>query len=332
MNESAESNLTDLQLKPLEFVGGVEATSTLKSASTSRAKIFHVTTHKSQAPRQLGKKPRSKVEVSGIFATFAGTLVVHVTPSSWPKLEVTWPRDSRPFCLRPLLLPLYKSRHLQTPSTQLDPRSRDLKTASLIPPLSFVLAALFAIVYSFCALKGSRMAASATLHSYMGGLMPRVGSRSGSTGLRSTYLLPRQHPMRIRCQAEDQRQPAQIPTSKPKAKESTKFSDVLAFSGPAPERINGRLAMVGFVSALAVELVRGDDLAAQLMNGGLPWFAATAVLWSVASLVPLFKGVSVQSKSDGLMTADAELWNGRFAMMGLVALAFTEYLKGGPLV
>ncbi|XP_026659405.2 early light-induced protein 1, chloroplastic-like isoform X2 [Phoenix dactylifera] len=163
------------------------------------------------------------------------------------------------------------------------------------------------------------MATSATLNSCMTGLMPLAGLRSHSTGLRSTCLLPHQRAagaMRIGCQA----------------KESTKFSDMLAFSGPAPERINGRLAMVGFVSALAVELARGDGLATQLMNGGLPWFAGTAALLSVASLVPLFKGVSVQSKSGGLMTADAELWNGRFAMLGLVALAFTEYFKGGPLV
>lgn len=90
--------------------------------------------------------------------------------------------------------------------------------------------------------------------------------------------------------------------------------------------------MIGFVSAIAVELAKGDDLAAQLMNGGLPWFAATAALLSAASLVPLLKGVSAQSKSGGMMTADAELWNGRFAMLGIVALAFTEYLKGGPIV
>lgn len=113
---------------------------------------------------------------------------------------------------------------------------------------------------------------------------------------------------------------------------STKFSDVFAFSGPAPERINGRLAMIGFVAAMAVELSNGQDVFTQISNGGIPWFLGTSVVLSLASLIPLFKGVSVQSKSEGLMTSDAELWNGRLAMLGLVALAFTEFVKGGALV
>ncbi|KAK3040524.1 hypothetical protein RJ639_028970 [Escallonia herrerae] len=82
---------------------------------------------------------------------------------------------------------------------------------------------------------------------------------------------------------------------------------MLAFSGPAPEIINGRLAMTGFVVAIEAELASGED-------------------------VPLFKGVNVASKTDRFMTSNAKLWNGRFAMLGLVALAFTEFVKSGALV
>lgn len=152
--------------------------------------------------------------------------------------------------------------------------------------------------------------------------------------------------LRVRCMAEEipkeESSPVTPPAPTPKPqpiispppppKVSTNFFDVLAFSGPAPERINGRLAMIGFVAAMAVELSNGEDVFSQISNGGIPWFLGTSVVLSLASLIPLFKGVSVQSKSGGVMTSDAEMWNGRIAMLGLVALAFTEYLKGGALV
>ncbi|TVU41818.1 hypothetical protein EJB05_15370, partial [Eragrostis curvula] len=103
----------------------------------------------------------------------------------------------------------------------------------------------------------------------------------------------------------------------------------LAFRGPPRrERINGRLAMVSFESAIAVEASHGDSQGGSV--SGLALFAATAAVLSVASLVPLLQGDSAEARSGSFMSADAELWNwnGRFAMLGLVALAFAEYLTG----
>ena len=120
---------------------------------------------------------------------------------------------------------------------------------------------------------------------------------------------------------------------KPKPKASTSVWDALAFSGPAPERINGRLAMVGFVAALSVEAARGGGLLSQAGSGaGLGWFVTTSALLSVASLVPLLQGESVESRSSAAWSADAELLNGRFAMLGLVALAATEIITGAPFI
>lgn len=121
------------------------------------------------------------------------------------------------------------------------------------------------------------------------------------------------------------------PTPPPAPKASTSFNDVLGFGGQAPERINGRLAMFGFASAFAVEIASNKDVISQITNGGVPWFILITGLLSVASLVPLFQGVTVDSKSGKVMTSKAELWNGRLAMIGLVSLAITEYAKGGPL-
>jgi len=166
-------------------------------------------------------------------------------------------------------------------------------------------------------------------------------------------VVPRRRSLRVRAQTEPDVEPTKetttsasssspIPTPtptptpmapKPKAKANPSVWDALAFSGPAPERINGRLAMVGFVAALSVEAARGGGLLDQAGSGaGLGWFLTTAAVFTVASLVPLLQGQTVESKSSGVWSADAELWNGRFAMLGLVALAVTEFITGTPFV
>ncbi|GJN24711.1 hypothetical protein PR202_gb12466 [Eleusine coracana subsp. coracana] len=170
-----------------------------------------------------------------------------------------------------------------------------------------------------------------------------AGVRAGRVAPVYGVVPARRRALVVRAQAErrpppPRRLPAQrrrptTPKPKPKAAAKPGLWDALAFSGPAPERINGRLAMVGFVSALAVEASRGDGLLSQAGSGsGLAWFVATAAILSVASLVPLLQGESAEAKTSGLMNANAELWNGRFAMLGLVALAVTEYITGAPFV
>nr|POE68574.1 early light-induced protein 2, chloroplastic [Quercus suber] len=167
------------------------------------------------------------------------------------------------------------------------------------------------------------MAASSAMQSILASPLTRVVSNRSTRVnqfliIPTSYVspVPRNASMRVRCMA----------------KVNTKFSNLLAFSGPALERINGKLAMIGFVSVMAMELSNGQDVFAHISNGGIPWFLGISIVLTLASLIPLFKGISVESKSDGFMTSYAEMWNGRFAMLGLVALAFTEYVEGGTLI
>jgi len=173
----------------------------------------------------------------------------------------------------------------------------------------------------------------------------RPAERSTALGEIRNTAMPASRGLRVKCMAEADPQPKDSstpsiqsttplspPPPPPPKKVSTKFGDVFAFSGPAPETINGRLAMLGFVSAIGVELASGKDLFSQLATGGVPLFVGSAILFSVASLIPMFKGVSKESKSEAIMSVEAEMLNGRFAMLGLIALALTEYLKGGPLI
>lgn len=130
--------------------------------------------------------------------------------------------------------------------------------------------------------------------------------------------------------------PAPIPTLAATTKTSSGFFDVLGFGGSGPETINGRLAMVGFVACVGVEAATGAPLTRQLADrASIISFLCTIGLFSVASLVPLFQGITPEKKSGGIggiFTSKAEMWNGRAAMMGLVALAITEYVKGSSIV
>ncbi|KAK1309848.1 hypothetical protein QJS10_CPA08g00279 [Acorus calamus] len=124
--------------------------------------------------------------------------------------------------------------------------------------------------------------ASSMVSTYVvSGRAPRVHSPLALPTYGFSRSVPRQRGaggLRVRCQAEEQpepvsttpstrpspdQRPLQTPPPPQKKATSPSFFDVLSFGGPGPERINGRLAMLGFASAMAVELASGADVADQ---------------------------------------------------------------------
>ncbi|KXZ42680.1 hypothetical protein GPECTOR_125g513 [Gonium pectorale] len=92
------------------------------------------------------------------------------------------------------------------------------------------------------------------------------------------------------------------------------FNDVMSFSGSAPEIVNGRLAMLGIVSALAAEAASGEGVLRQWSEE--PTGVAVAFLLFIGgSMVTAFLPASKRAeKKLGPFTPQAELINGRAAM------------------
>ena len=67
----------------------------------------------------------------------------------------------------------------------------------------------------------------------------------------------------------------------------------MAFSGPAPETVNGRLAMLGFAAALGAELSTGEPVVQQLSDAPAA-ILAVFVAFAIASLVPILKGANLK--------------------------------------
>jgi hypothetical protein len=110
---------------------------------------------------------------------------------------------------------------------------------------------------------------------------------------------------------------------------------VMGFGAPAPEVINGRAAMVGFLAAVGAELATHDSVFKQMGEGGLGGMLFVFAAVTAASFAPLARGKSVQETflkknpaSVGPFNVDAETLNGRAAMLGLFTLLVLEGLSG----
>lgn len=112
------------------------------------------------------------------------------------------------------------------------------------------------------------------------------------------------------------------------------FGNLMAFDGPGPETINGRLAMLGLVYAWFNERFTGLPVGSQVALGpGFAGFLFVAQVITWASLVPLAQGLSPDSIKGGpfgIFRAKAERWNGRLAMLGFSALLITEFYTRTP--
>jgi hypothetical protein len=112
---------------------------------------------------------------------------------------------------------------------------------------------------------------------------------------------------------------------------NTSTKSLMKFDGPAPETINSRLAMLGITWAFVAEILTGQSVWEQVTEGrGLIWFLFVAPIIIGATLIPMYNKESPDSRENGPFNAQNERWNGRAAMIGLIALLVTEniYLKG----
>ena len=122
----------------------------------------------------------------------------------------------------------------------------------------------------------------------------------------------------------------------PKQEEGLDFFKLMGFGGPAPEVINGRAAMLGFLAAVGAELATQDSIFKQLGEGGAGGMIFVFAAVTAASFAPIFNGQDAQKsflknsqpEEFGPFNAQAEMLNGRAAMMGLLFLLAAEASQG----
>ncbi len=86
--------------------------------------------------------------------------------------------------------------------------------------------------------------------------------------------------------------------------------------------------MLGVVLALGAELTTGKNVFQQIDAAPIPIFL-TFFLFTVATAVPVFR--AVPRKGNAIFSSDAELINGRLAMVGFAGLVISTFYKGSAL-
>lgn len=135
----------------------------------------------------------------------------------------------------------------------------------------------------------------------------------------------------MRVRAEPEKEPIVAasepvtPPPPPPAKKAVTFGEAMAFSGSAPETINGRLAMLGFVAALGAEASSGETIFQQVADAE-PAVLFAFITFAAASLIPMLKGA--KKEKFAFFSPEAEMLNGRAAMIGFALLLAIEAKSG----
>merc|ERR1711990_397237 len=103
------------------------------------------------------------------------------------------------------------------------------------------------------------------------------------------------------------------PPPPPPAPKAPTLGDAMAFAGSAPETINGRLAMLGFIAALGAEASSGETVFQQIGDAE-PSILFAFIMFAAASLIQILKGV--KKEKFAFFSPEAEMLNGRAAMIG----------------
>lgn len=112
------------------------------------------------------------------------------------------------------------------------------------------------------------------------------------------------------------------------------FKEIMGFAGWAPEVINCRAGMVAFVAAMGAELqsYNHETFGAQLHDHVFSLVFASLLI-TAASFMPSMQNAEKytskpSSKPYGIFTPEAEITNGRMAIIGLVAATIAEKVMG----
>lgn len=112
------------------------------------------------------------------------------------------------------------------------------------------------------------------------------------------------------------------------------FKEIMGFAGWAPEVINCRAGMVAFVAAMGAELqsYNHETFGAQLHDHVFSLVFASLLI-TAASFMPSMQNAEKytskpSSKPYGVFTPEAEITNGRMAIIGLVAATIAEKVMG----